>query len=331
MTRTPTHRDSRRPSFGAKSTSSLTAVISRQAGTGHDMARVSRDIAHPASRTLLRAGIGLSVCMGLAASGGLAGCANTVTVSPPLKTLIFKITVGGQVRAAQEVRYILAIDSDGDGNDGPRPYGPWPRENPIIGWDLPFYLIPETQVPREFFNPPIVQPNTWTNLFMFTQSGGQAVFQHWVSLPDRQLIRRIEQRQDLVPGQDWKLTSSTLPAGGVAQPGTADTLELTLLLNRYVPEEELKNLSQLEANLVIQTTPPPGARDYIPAGWKVDQWFVSDTDYFTIPLDKNRPAERREALDAAPQFPQNKPAGFPDPDVTLKSYSTEYRETAAGQ
>lgn len=289
---------------------------------------VTRDNNYPCAAR--RAGL-LAAFAAACAGGSLAGCANAVTISPPLRTLIFKITVGGEIRQAQEVRYVFAIDTDGDRNDGPLPYGPWPRENPIIGWDLPFYLIPETQGTFQFFNPPIVQPNSWTNLFMFTAIGGQPVFQHWVNLPDEQLVRRIEQRQDLIQGQDWRLGSSTAPAGGAPSPGATDTLELTLLLNRFLSEETLKTLTQLEANLVIQTTPPLGARDYIPGGWKIDQWFVQDFDFFPIALDPNRPIERRVAIDSAPLFPQNKPPGFPDPDVTLREYSSEYRETAVGQ
>lgn len=272
----------------------------------------------------------------LAAAVGLVACANTVTTSPALKTLIFKITVRGQIRSAQDIRYILAIDANGNPNDGPRPYGPWPRENPILGWDLPFYLIPGTVVPAGFFNPPIVQPNTWTDLFVYTAVGGQPVIQHWVQVPDPQLVRKFEARPDLVPGQEYRLTNSNLPAGGIPVPGTptgvTDTIELTLVLNRYIPNEDtLKALKQLEANLVIQTRPPDNARDYVPGGWKVDQWFNNDTDIFAIPLDKDRPADLKDALDLAPLYPQNKPPGFGDDEVTFKSYTTEYKETAAGQ
>ncbi len=273
-------------------------------------------------------------CMAVAAVCAVAACANTVTVPPPLKTLIFKISVRGQIRGIQDLRYCLAIDANGDPNDGPKPYGPWPKDKPLIGWDLPFYIIPQTRT-TGIFNPP-VEASSWTDLFLYTAVANQPVFQHWVQVPDKDFVRKIEPRPNLVPGQDFKLANSNFPSGAAPGPGTPgfgenDTLELSLVLNRYIAEDKLKELKQLEANLVVQIRPPDSATDFILGGWKIDQWYTNDTVYFSVPLDPTRPAERKDSTHGTPLYPQNIPAGLTPDDLTFKAYASEFKETASGQ
>jgi len=267
---------------------------------------------------------GLPLALSVAAAAVLGACANAVTITPALVTLVFKIQVNGQISQSQDLRYIFVFDDSGDPNDGPKPYGPWPEEKPLFGWDLPFYITPDTPGVSNLFNP-LPEPNVWTDLFMLRFPGGQTKFEHWEQILDADKKRSaIQPRPDLVLGQDYKITRSET----ATTPGGLDTIELTLLLNRFVPADKLLSTpkEQLEANLVIQVEPPASATNGIPSGWKIDQWFTLNNEYFSISLDCKRPAELKTALDSQPLFPQNIPPGMNPDDVIFKSYSSEVQE-----
>jgi hypothetical protein len=279
------------------------------------------------------------VAIGLLVAALPGGCANTVTAPPLTTTLIFRFWVAREIARRADVRYVVALDTSGNPDDGPKPYGPWPREKAFIGWDLPFYVFSGTPGASEsIFNPPVEAGNVWTRLFAFGYPGNQPAFEHWEQLlkPGTKERDHIEPRQNLVQGTDFRLVNSATPTSGStgtpAGPGTGliDTIELTLVLDRFIDSDQLKKLSerkpsQLEANLVIQVRPPDTASDPDVTGWKLDQWFPTNNIFFAIPLDPALPPERREALNAAPQYPQNIPPGVTQDDVTFKGYASEVK------
>ncbi len=272
--------------------------------------------------------------LSLLAAAIVAGCANAVTTPPPIITLIFRITVGRQLVQSQDVRYVFAIDTNGDPNDGPKPYGPWPQEKPITGWDLPFYVTDQTQgVDLVIRNPPVEPGNAWTHMFALSFLGTQPIFQQWEQILDPATKKRlrIEQRQNLVQGQDFRLVNSATPVSAPGTPtgpgaGPIDTIELTLVLDRFLTAKQVLELKQFEANLVTQVRPPETAAGGDVTGWKLDQWFSTSNVYFTVSLNPDAPPERREALDGVPQFPQNIPPGMTQDDVTFRSYSSEVKK-----
>ncbi|MBM3269852.1 MAG: hypothetical protein FJZ01_19645 [Candidatus Sericytochromatia bacterium] len=272
---------------------------------------------------------------GLLAAGALGACANAVTVPPPQRTLLFRATVARQLaQQNQDIRYIVALDLSGNPDDGPKPYGPWPLEKPAVGWDLPFYVTDKTPgINLVYVSQPVEPGNVWTHMFVLNFVGGAPVFQQWeqVFKAGTRTRDRIEPRQNLSQGQDFRLINSGVPTSAPGTPagpgsGPVDTIELTLVLNRFIPEDDLKNLKQLEANLVTAVRPPDAAINGDPTGWKLDQWFSANNTYFSLALNKDLPLERRDALDATPLYPQNIPPGITQDDVTFKAYASEYKE-----
>ncbi|MBM3273580.1 MAG: hypothetical protein FJZ00_00400 [Candidatus Sericytochromatia bacterium] len=237
----------------------------------------------------------------------------------------------GQISRTPDIRYVMAIDTTGTPTNGPKPYGPWPPEKPIIGWDLPFYIVSDTPGVVNVFNPAPEQGNIWTHMLVLSFIGGNPKYEVWQQLNPGTASRQIQPLQDLIQGQDYSLTNSGTPAGStITGPvtGPIDTIELRLVLQQRLgfTSAKLKELTQIEVNLVTMIRPPDSATTGNLTGWKLDQWFNQNIEYFPINLDPNAAPERRDALDASLLYPQNKPPQVPDDDVTFKGYASEVKE-----
>lgn len=260
-----------------------------------------------------------------------AACANRATDPAARNNLIFRIQVQGRIPDDPRVRIFFVLDISGQEGQGPKTFGPWLRDRPIIGADFPVYLgsdMASISVPPGTLFKQALEPNSWTNAFVYTTAGGRRV-EHWEQTYDpatntRVVLPVIAARPPLIENQDWKVTSSRGTAPGAPQ----DILELTIPLNLLSPDS-LVNRPRVQANLVVQAAPPLEDNSIAAtterSGYKIDQWNLLDNGYFTLSTSKASPVDRKDAPHVGALFPANVPSGVDVADCTLKGYTSEVR------
>lgn len=262
----------------------------------------------------------------------LAGCANRAINPASRNNLIFRIQMQGKVPDDPRVRIFFVVDASGQAGQGPKTFGPWLRDRPIIGADFPVYLgsdMASLSVPPGTLFKQALEPNSWTNAFVYTTAGGRRL-EHWEQTYDpdtnaRVVLPVIAARPPLIENQDWRVTSSRGTAPGVPQ----DVLELTIPFSLFGRDLTALNPAQVQANLVVQAAPPLedtsiGATTER-AGYKIDQWNLLDNGYFALSVSKASPVDRKDAPHVGALFPINVPSGVDVADCTLKGYTSEVR------